>query len=64
MVRVVNAKMDSEKTDINTLTYAGYQVFIVQLAVHCFSRPPMNLSSQPMVKSIQTLVAVWEEATR
>lgn len=65
MIRLINQKHETAKSaDIQSLTYQGYQSFIVQLSVHCFSRPPQNLSSQPMVKSIEALVRTFEEATR
>lgn len=64
MVRLVNQKGDEPRTDISTLTYAGYQTFLIQLAVHIFSKPPMDLSSQPMVKSLEALVETFTEATK
>ena len=46
------------------MTYSGYQTFLIQLAVHIFSRPPHDLSSQPMVKSLEALVQTFLEATK
>ena len=64
MVRLINSKSEAKSSDIQSLTYPGYQSFIVQLAVHVFSRPPQNLSSKPMVNSLQALVDTFEDATR
>ena len=62
MIRTINQK--SQVDNIQSLTYKNYQNFIIQLAVHCYSRPPIDLSSQPMVKSLEALVKTFTEATK
>jgi len=64
MIRLINQRAEEPHTDVSTLTYNGYQSLIVQLAAHIFSRPPIDLSRQPMVKSLETLVQTFLEATR
>ena len=46
------------------MTYPGFRQFIIQLAIHGFSRPPHNLSQQPLVKSLEALLSLFEESTK
>ena len=56
--------MQTGRVDLLSMTYEIFTIFVVQLAVHCFSRAPQDLSCQPMVRSLQALVNTFEEGTR
>jgi len=64
MVRGCNVCMKTGRQDLLAMTFDMFKIFLVQLAVHCYSRPPQDLSCQPMVRSLQALVNTFEEATR
>jgi len=52
MVRGCNVCLKTQRINLQELNYEVFKVFVVQLAVHCFSRPPQDLSSQPKVRSL------------
>ena len=63
MVRGCNVCLkNTMKVGVNLLemNYDVFKVYLVQLAVHIFSRPPQDLSCQPMVRSLQALVDTFE----
>ena len=66
IIRLVNMRggKDVASSELQALTYNGFRVFLVQIAIHAFSRPPKDLSSQPLLKSLEALISVFEESTK
>ena len=64
MVRGCNVCLKTGNANLLNMTYTTFEIFVVQLAVHVFSRPPQDLSCQPMVRSLQALVNTFEDSTR
>ena len=50
MVRGCNVCLKTGRTNLLDVSYTTFETLIVQLAVHCYSRPPVDLSNQPMVR--------------
>ncbi len=54
LLRLINVR--SQRNDLSSLAYEGFQELFMQMAFAIFSRPPMVLSHLPLVESVQALV--------
>jgi len=65
LIRLINIHSNQENSnDIAMLDYGQFLQLIPQLALLCFSRPPIDKSHLPPVESLRALLQQWEDATR
>ena len=65
MFRLINMHTKgTDESSIAMLDYNQFLIFIPQLALFCFSRPPVDKSQFPPVQSLLALVERLEQATR
>lgn len=61
IMRLINVK--TQRNDISTMTYDGFQECFMQLSIYIYSKPPIVLSHLPLVESVKALVLNFQEAT-
>ena len=53
-----------DQSSIAMLDYNQFLEFIPQLALFCYSRPPVDKSQYPPIESLMALIERFEQATR
>ena len=61
IMRLINVK--TQRNDLTTMTYEGFQECIMQVAIYIYSKPPVVLSHLPLVESVKAFVKHFQEAT-
>ena len=65
MFRLINMHTKgTDESSIAMLDYNQFLIFVPQLALFCFSRPPVDKSQFPPIQSLLALVDRFEQATR
>lgn len=65
LTRLINMNTETPNShDLTMLDFTQFLQFIPQLALFCFSRPPVDKSAYPPIASLQALVDTFEQATR